>query len=80
MKLNAEVQNMVGRHDIGESAQYQQAFSPEAPTTTGARLRPREDNGSKTALSVRRGIVAIAEGFFAAVHNPASHTPNERST
>ncbi len=35
------------------------------------------DDGGKTALSVRRGIVSLAEGLFAAVRNPASHDVSE---
>ncbi|WP_162942865.1 TIGR02391 family protein [Cryobacterium soli] len=77
VKLNAEMQNKVGRRDVSETALFQQAFSADAPSQGSARLRPVGDDGGKTALSVRRGIVSLAEGLFAAVRNPASHDVSE---
>jgi hypothetical protein len=37
----------------------------------------KSDDGGKTAASVRRGVLQLAEGGFAAIRNPASHAPIE---
>ena len=73
VKINAELQNKLSRRDVSEIALFQQAFSSDQPTVGALRLRPVGDDDGKTALSVRRGIVALAEGCFAAIRNPASH-------
>lgn len=73
VKLNAELQNKTGRRDISEQPLFQQAFSDDAPQSGKPRLRPPGDDGGKTAKSVRRGIVAFAEGCYAALRNPSSH-------
>lgn len=73
VKLNAETQNKLGVRDLSEIALFQMAFSADEPTPTKPRLRPPGDDGGKTALSVRRGIMAFAEGCFAAIRNPTSH-------
>lgn len=74
-KVNAELQNKVGRRDVSEAALVQEAFSDNAPTERAPRLRPAGDDGGKTAKSVRRGIVALAEACYGAIRNPASHDP-----
>jgi len=71
--INAHLQNKVGRRDLSEQPLFQEAFSNDEPKPGKPRLRPAGDDGGKTALSVRRGIVAFAEGSYAAVRNPASH-------
>lgn len=73
VKVNAELQNKLGRRDIGETRLFQQAFSADLPSAASPRLRPAGDDGGKTALSVRRGIAALAEGCYAGIRNPASH-------
>jgi hypothetical protein len=75
VKLNAELQNKVQRPDLSETSLFQQALSSDAATPGTPRLRLRGDDGSKTASSVRRGVLQLAEGCFAAIRNPASHTP-----
>lgn len=73
VKLNAELQNKVGRRDISEIALFQQAFSSDAATNSSKRLRLPGDDGGRSAASLRRGVIAIAEGCFAAIRNPYSH-------
>jgi hypothetical protein len=72
-KVNAETQNKLGRRDVGETELFQQAYSKDDPRPGQPRLRLPDDDGSKTAVSVRRGIMALAEGCYAALRNPASH-------
>lgn len=73
-KVNAETQNkLLGRRDITEADLFKQAFSEQDPQAGQPRLRLPEDDGGKTALSVRRGVRSFAEGCFAAIRNPASH-------
>lgn len=73
VKLNAETQNKRGGRDLSETALFQMAFSADEPTPTRPRRRSPSDDGRKTALSIRRGIMAFAEGCFAAIRNPTSH-------
>ncbi|MDB6426200.1 TIGR02391 family protein [Curtobacterium sp. 20TX0008] len=73
VKINAETQNKLDRRDLSEAALIQFAFSNDAPSPGKARLRPTGDDGGRTALSLRRGIAAYAEGCFAAIRNPLSH-------
>jgi hypothetical protein len=75
VKLNAELQNKLGRRDTSEVALVQEAFSDNQPTERAPRLRPPGDDDGRTAKSLRRGIVALAEACFAAIRNPASHDP-----
>lgn len=72
-KINAETQNKLGQRDVSETGLFNQAFSEDEPKPGKARLRLAEDDGAKTALSVRRGVRSFAEGCFAAIRNPASH-------
>jgi hypothetical protein len=73
VKLNAELQNKVGRRDIGETALFQQSYSNDSPAPDRPRLRPHGDDGGSTAKSLRRGIMSLAEGVYAGMRNPYSH-------
>lgn len=73
VKVNAESQNKLGRRDISETDLFKQAFSAGDASADAPRLRLPNDDGGKTAQSVRRGVMAFAEGTFAAIRNPASH-------
>jgi hypothetical protein len=77
VKLNAETQNKLAVRDVSETALFQMAFSADEPAPSKPRLRLPEDDGGKTALSVRRGIMAFAEGCFSAIRNPTSHDVQE---
>ena len=75
VQLNAETQNKIRNREISEAALFQNAFSDDAPQPGKPRLRFVDDDGGKTAQSVRRGIRFFAEGCYAAIRNPASHDP-----
>jgi hypothetical protein len=77
VRLNAELQNKVSIRDMSETPLFQMAFSSDAPAAGKPRLRLPEDDGGRTALSVRRGMMAFAEGCYAAIRNPSSHDPLE---
>lgn len=74
-KVNAELQNKVGRRDVSEEGLVKQAFSDDEPKPGSPRLRLPGDDGGKTSLSLRRGIRSLGEVCFAALRNPASHDP-----
>lgn len=76
-KLNAEVQNKVGRRDVSETDLFKQAFSRDAAAPGKARLRRMADDGSKTFESVQRGAMNFAEGVFAGIRNPLSHEADQ---
>jgi len=78
-KLNAETQNKVGRRDISETDLFKQAFTTDAPKPGVARLRVVPDDGSKTFQGVQRGVMAYAEGCYAAIRNPVAHVEGELS-
>jgi uncharacterized protein (TIGR02391 family) len=72
-KLNAEVQNKVGRRDASETDLFKQAFSLDPPAAGKPRLRRMANDGSKTYVSVQRGAMNLAEGVFAGIRNPLGH-------
>lgn len=74
LKVNAETQNKVGRRDVSEKELFDQAFSDGAPALGKARLRRMQPDGSDTFKSMQRGARALAEGIFAGIRNPLSHT------
>jgi hypothetical protein len=73
VKINAELQNKLGRRDLSETSLFQSALSNDSPSVASPRLRPEHDDGGRTALSIRRGVMAFAEGCFAGIRNPTSH-------
>lgn len=77
VKLNAETQNKLGRNDLTEKDLFVQAFSRDAAAPDKPRLRVVSDDGSKTYQSIHRGIQCYAEGCYAAIRNPISHTEGE---
>ena len=78
-KLNAETQNKLDRRDVSETDLFKQAFSLDAPKPGARRLRVLTDDGSKTYQSMHRGVMAYAEGCFAAIRNPVAHSEGELS-
>jgi hypothetical protein len=74
VKVNAETQNKVGRFDLSETKLFNEVFSEKTPEPGKPRLRVIPDDGSPTFSSVHRGVRAFAEGCYAAIRNPASHT------
>ena len=71
--VNAETQKKLAVRDLAETKLFQAAYSSDEPSTGRPRLRLPDDDGGKTALSLRRGVMAFAEGCFAAIRNPSSH-------
>lgn len=72
-KVNAETQNKVGRRDVGEAKLFQSVFSGDDPKPGQPRLRVMTDDSSETFKSIHRGLMAFAEGCYAAIRNPNSH-------
>ncbi|GIG63415.1 hypothetical protein Lfu02_77870 [Longispora fulva] len=72
--LNAETQNKAGRRDVSETDLFKQIFTTDDPQPGKPRLRLMVNDGSRTFTSLHRGIMAYAEGCFAAIRNPSSHT------
>ena len=64
---------------MSEADLFKQAFSLDAPKTKAPRLRVVPDDGSKTYQSVHRGVMAYAEGCYAAIRNPVAHSEGELS-
>lgn len=76
-KVNAEAQNKLGRRDVSETDMFKQAFSLDRPKPGAPRLRLLPDDGSRTYQSVHRGVMAYAEGCYAAIRNPVAHEEGE---
>lgn len=72
-KINAETQNKVNRKDVSEVDLFKQCFTTEDPKPGKPRLRVMPNDGSRTFQSLHRGVMAFAEGCFAAIRNPAAH-------
>jgi hypothetical protein len=77
IKLNAETQNKAGRSDISETDLFKQLFSLDPPKSGSPRFRVWPNDGSKTYSSVHRGVMALAEGCYASMRNPISHTEGD---
>jgi len=73
IKLNAETQNKTGRFDVVEADLFKQVFTADPPQPGKPRLRVLPADQSKTFLSFTRGVMAYAEGCYAAIRNPSSH-------
>jgi uncharacterized protein (TIGR02391 family) len=80
IKVNAETQNKLGRRDVAETVLFREAFSPEPPQPGRPRLRLTQDDGSQSFRSLHRGVMAFAEGCYAAFRNPGSHDPQDDLT
>lgn len=78
-RVNAEVQNKVGRRDISEATLFQSVFSTNPGSAREPRLRIIEDDGGATYRNLNRGAAMIAEGWYAAIRNPVAHDEGELS-
>ncbi len=76
-KLNAEMQNKLGRRDVSETDLVNQAFSEQPAAAKNPRLHRMPDDGSKTFKSVQRGARTFAEGVFAGIRNPLAHQTDQ---
>lgn len=72
-KVNAEIQNRVGRRDLSETKLFQESFSENPPQPGKPRLRRMPNDGSDTYKSLQRGAMALAEGIYAGIRNPLNH-------
>jgi hypothetical protein len=75
--LNANVQDLTGRHDVSDAGLMQQAFSLADPEPGKPRLRWRGDDGDLTVRAMRGGILNFSQGVFMAIRNPATHSTED---
>ena len=75
IQVNAETQKVLGRTDVTETDMFRQAFTLDAPEPGKPRLRLGRNDGSKTYAGLHRGVMAFAEGCYAAIRNPLGHGP-----
>lgn len=75
--LNADVQDRLGRHDVSDSGLMQQAFSDKAPEVGKPRLRWPGADSDLMVRAMRQGILNMAQGVFAAIRNPATHSTDD---
>lgn len=74
LRVNAETQAKIGRMTVSETKLFQEVFSVQEPKSGCPRLRLWKNDGSDTYRSINRGAMAFAEGLFAAIRNPNSHS------
>lgn len=75
-KINAETQNKLNDRTRSETSLFQDALTEKPPTAGHPRLHVIPDDGCATFKSMQRGVMAFAEGCFAAIRNPNSHAAN----
>ncbi|GAA4994293.1 hypothetical protein GCM10023205_78800 [Yinghuangia aomiensis] len=73
VSVNAELQDKVGRKDIGEKDLINQVIRTDPPQPNKPRLHVISDDGSPTFTSMQEGVRAFGEGCFRAIRNPISH-------
>jgi hypothetical protein len=76
-KINAELQNKVGRRELADTKLIQECLSDADPTPDKPRLRLAGDDGGQTARSFRQGVMQYGAGCFLAIRNPLSHDEGE---
>ena len=69
--LNNFAQDLLGRHDIYDSALMGEAFSSDPPKPEKPRLRRPGDHRLTTVMDQQNGARQIAAGAFLAIRNPA---------
>jgi uncharacterized protein (TIGR02391 family) len=72
-KVNAELQNKVGRRDLSEAKLCSQAFSMSPPTADSPRLRLSGDQETDTWRARQTGALSFGQGCFTAIRNPLAH-------
>lgn len=75
--LNANVQDLLQRHDVSDSELMREAFSSSAPTPGKPRLRWPGDDDNLSVKAMRTGMLNYAQGLFSAVRNLATHSVAE---
>lgn len=72
--LNVNVQELLGRRDIADSALMAQAFSSNPATADNPRLRWTGNDTDLTVKSMRDGLRGFSSGCFLAIRNPSTHS------
>lgn len=75
----ALVKARTGRNDIGDTSQWQQAFSSNPPRPGEPRLRWPGDQNDQTVKSMNDGLRQFAPGAQMTIRNPAAHGTEEMS-
>ncbi|WP_217184948.1 TIGR02391 family protein [Streptomyces sp. AC495_CC817] len=75
--LSGHVKDRTGRYELGDADLVAQAFSLAEPQPGKPRLRWPGKDDDLTVKSMRQGILNLAQGVFAAIRNPASHSTDE---
>lgn len=75
--LSGLVKDKTGRYELGDSELVSQAFSLSAPQEGKPRLRWPGNHDDLNVKTMRVGILNLAQGVFAAIRNPASHSVEE---
>ena len=75
--LSGYVKDQTGRYELGDADLVTQAFSLAAPQSGKPRLRWPGNDDDLTVRSMRQGILNMAQGVFAAIRNPTSHSTDE---
>lgn len=68
------VKSRTGRGELGDTAQWQQAFSKDAPEPGKPRLRWPGNQADQTVKSMNEGLRNFAPGAQMTIRNPAAHT------
>ncbi|MFD8419067.1 TIGR02391 family protein [Streptomyces sp. NPDC059668] len=71
--INAHLQDKLGRRDLSDAKLVQEAFSDKAPETGKPRLRIPGDQTDPGVQTRQRGALALGQGAFSALRNPAAH-------
>lgn len=75
--LSGLVKDQTGRYELGDSELVSQAFSLSAPQEGKPRLRWPGNDDDLNVRTMRVGILNMAQGVFAAIRNPSTHTTDE---
>ncbi|MEV4738548.1 MULTISPECIES: TIGR02391 family protein [unclassified Microbacterium] len=75
--LSGYVKDRTGRYELGDSDLVAQAFSLASPQEGKPRLRWPGNNDDLNVKTMRVGILNMAQGVFAAIRNPATHSTDE---
>lgn len=75
--LSSYVKDQTGRYELGDRELITQAFSLNPPQEGKPRLRWPGRDDDLTVKSMREGILSLAQGAFAAIRNPASHSAHD---
>jgi uncharacterized protein (TIGR02391 family) len=72
-KVNAELQNKIGRRDLSDAKLCSESFSVSNPSAKAPRLRFEGDRTSETWRARQGGAASLSSGAFTAIRNPLAH-------